>query len=270
MEQLQYNTSSSDYMDAFSTARAAKNIFLIVLLVAILTQVAAFVAVQFFDVVDPLHATRSASDANDAVATGDANATPAAANAAPADANRPTTRPAVKAELVSETTYFIDELLTWGLPGAKFFALVMALLLCVTLLICLMLAVSERLGGVGMLTSSFFWSLVLLAIVTPWQQLLLGNVACGALYNKGELYSWVRSIKPSWGGHGDIYSKILFYARFLGYPVLGLLIWLVTQLKFARGLQEVRGAAPAERHERHGKPRDEDVDTPDMPLEDMQ
>jgi hypothetical protein len=98
----------------------------------------------------------------------------------------------------------------------------------------------------------------------------MGNVASGALYNKSELYSWVAAVKPSWGGDADVYGKILFYARFLGYPVVGLLIWLVTELKFARGLREARGAAPAKKHKRHGKPRNEDVDTPDMPLEDMQ
>ena len=262
MEQLQYNTSASDTMDAFASARAAKNIFLIVLLLAMLTQVAAFVAVQFMDVVDPLPAQGSSSPA----AVADANAP-----TVPADPNQPTTTPAVTRDGVGETTYFIDEMLSWALPGAKFFALVMGLLLSITLLVCLMLAVTERLGGVGRLSSSFFWSLVLLAIVTPWQQLLMGNVACGALYNKGELYSWVASVKPSWGGHADIYGKILYYARFLGYPLLGLLIWLVTQLKFARGFQEVHGTAPAEtKHKRHDKPRKEEVETPDLPLEDIQ
>ena len=55
VEQVRYQAAGSDFMEAFRSTRAAKNVFLIILLLAILMQIAGFVAVYFMDVVDPIH-----------------------------------------------------------------------------------------------------------------------------------------------------------------------------------------------------------------------
>ena len=82
------------------------------------------------------------------------------------------------------------------------------------------------------LISAFFWSLILLAMLIPWQQVLARNtIACGALWNLGEM----AARRATWGGaDADWNGALLFYTRFLGYPGAALLVWLVVHVKFTR------------------------------------
>ncbi|MFP4052403.1 MAG: hypothetical protein ACLFV7_00895 [Phycisphaerae bacterium] len=267
VEQVRYQATGSDFMDAFRSTRAAKNVFLVILLLSILVQIAAFVAVFFLDVVDPIHRAPAQATATAAVANQD-QAKPAAKTATQPTTTQKTDR---GEERFQEMAVFVDEVLNWALPGARFFALVSCLLLCLTLLTSMKICMLERLSGIGMMASAFYWSLVLLAMVTPWQQILHGEVACGALYNKGEMYSWIARVKPSWGGTvPDVWGQVLFYARFLGYPVLALLIWLVVQLKFARGYRMLTPTTTPNARPKRRKAGNEEVETPDLPLEDLQ
>ncbi|MCK4626172.1 MAG: hypothetical protein KAV00_12720, partial [Phycisphaerae bacterium] len=58
--------------------------------------------------------------------------------------------------------------------------------------------------------------------------------ACGALYNLGDLIDWTRQVV--WDAEdATILTKVLYYDRFIGYPVFVLLLSLVVQMKFIRG-----------------------------------
>ena len=55
MASSEYDVGASGCVEAFRSVKAGKNIFMWIVLLAILGQVATFVLVQFVGVLDPLH-----------------------------------------------------------------------------------------------------------------------------------------------------------------------------------------------------------------------
>lgn len=212
MNELQYDTMSSEYGKAFKSIKAAKNLFWWLIALSLVVQVAAFVLVMFVGLVDPIYV-------------------------------QPTTTQQV-AQMSNDTLEAAktwDNIFRFGLPATKFGAAVSAILLVLTLGLALNVSLLSRLGGAAGFVSSFFWSLILLAAVTPWQQVLGGNYATGALYNYEDLLLAVRSMRPDWGGDPGIslLEQILFWARFVGYPVVTVLVWLMVQFRFGRGYRQM-------------------------------
>lgn len=94
-----------------------------------------------------------------------------------------------------------------------------AILYCLTLLMCLKISLTGRLGGMNHITKAFFISLFLVVIVFPWQRLLPG-VLVGAVWLPGEL------LCGGWGKAQDwVIWKILFYLRFCGLWFLA--VWFL-------------------------------------------
>jgi len=215
MADQQEQTGTFEYAQAFGAIRGGKNLFWVLAGLCILIQLVCFILVQFFGVLD---------------------------NATEIQATTTTTAPASPvAALVDPDAWYYA--LQWILPTTKFIAVVSALLLAVTIFTGVQVSLLGRLGGVSGLMGAFFWSLVLLALVVPWQQLLGGTLAAGVLYNLGHLVEEGRQIKTSWGAEEtSLTTVILYYARFLAYPVVGLIVWLVVQGKFVTGSR--RMAAP--------------------------
>lgn len=190
-----YRTSISEYAEAFDSVRLAKNIFWLLIAAAIVVQLASFVLVHFVGVTD--NAGQFAS-----------------------------TQPS------SSATWWYH-MLHWVMPAVKFIALVAGLLLMLTLIFAVKLSLLERMGGVAGLMSAFFWSLVLFAILVPWQDVLVDSFASGALYSLGDLTGSRARLGEAWT------DTVIFYARFVLYPVVTVLVWLVVQMKFARGYRAI-------------------------------
>ena len=124
--------------------------------------------------------------------------------------------------------------LMWLLPTAKFLAMVMSLLLALALLLSVKLSLLGRTGGVAGFVGAFFWSLLLIVFLIPWEQVFTTSLACGALFNLGTLVQ--ETLRVVWQpGEFSGMTQGLYYARFVFYPVLIVLILLVVQAKFARG-----------------------------------
>jgi len=200
MTQVRFETYISTYADAFRSVRAAKNIFWVLLVVAVLAQVASFVLVDFVTVLG--------------VPPGD----DAAASA-------------------------WREVLDWALQATQFLAMVLCCLLVLTLLFGVKLSLIGRLGSTAGFLSAFFWSLLLLAALVPWQSAFTGRFACGALFTLpellGEMAKMAPEKEPGW------LDKGLYYARFLAYPVIALLLSVATLAKSARGMRGAAATAPA-------------------------
>ena len=79
----------------------------------------------------------------------------------------------------------------------NFLVILGSILYCLTLLMCLKISLTGRLGGMNHITKAFFISLFLMVIVFPWQQLLPG-VLVGALWLPGRTVLWRvgQSTKP--------------------------------------------------------------------------
>ncbi|MGC8560848.1 MAG: hypothetical protein ACP5O1_09235 [Phycisphaerae bacterium] len=107
-----------------------------------------------------------------------------------------------------------------------------AVLIFVTLLVMLV----SGAPGIAHVTRSFFWSVVLLFIVIPWQYVLPGFPIPGILYGWHEL---IRTLDLSFlpaPGHGiPAGQRALIVARYVLWPVVGLVVMLVTAERFRAG-----------------------------------
>lgn len=216
MDPSQYQMDTSPAVAAFRSVKAAKNCFMLLVALAIGVQLASFVSVRWVGVIDQLEGPPAAQ----AVAT----------RPAMHKADRP------KALAVAETW---REVLHWTMSAAKFLAFVAGILAILTLMFAVKLSIIGRLGGIAGFMSAFFWSLMMLAFLTPWKQILGEGFAVGALYNLGDLIEATATIKPSWGAADvQLVDQIIYYGRFAAYPVLALLLWLDVMLKFASGYRD--------------------------------
>jgi hypothetical protein len=210
----------SEYGEAFCSTRQARNIFSWLILAMIVLQLAAFVLVNFVGVLDVLHKP-AATAATSAVAV-----------------TQPTGSDAAKVW---------ESLMRWSLPASKFLAFAFAAALALSLLLGLQLSLLGRLGGAASLVSAFFWSLVLLAALTPWEKIFPSSRICGALFNLGELTSYAQQVKCAWlGKSAPLWDQIVYYVRFIGYPLLTVLIWLLVGMKFCRACRAICPSEPAQ------------------------
>ncbi len=104
-------------------------------------------------------------------------------------------------------------------------------LYCLTLLMCMKISLTGRLGGMSHITRAFFISLFLMVIVFPWQRVLPG-VLIGSVWLPKELLcgGWAKADTV-------IVWKILFYLRFCGlwFVAVWFLFWAQTRTgKWAR------------------------------------
>ncbi len=222
MSRVEYQAELAEYADAFRTTRLAKNVFAWIVFAAILVQIAGFVLVHFVGVLD-------------ASAGEDPGEVSLAARPA-AETEAEGAEPEAPADSVEGVALWYNILL-WGFPAAKFFGLVTAILLALALMFAVKIALQGGFAGVAALVSAFFWSLILVAMITPWQQVFNTTVVTGALYNYGELKLHASALKESWGGGkaAGTMEWIVYYARFLAYPIVALLVWLVVMVRFGGG-----------------------------------
>ena len=196
-----------EYAIAFRSIRAAKNLAATLIILCILAQIGATIAVHFARVLD------------DPVA---------AAPSTQPDAVPASTQPA---DSEFDVAAVGRGLLEYGLPGSRFGALLLCLLLVLMVMFAVKLSLVERIGGVAGFISAFNWSLILLMMLVPWRPILDSSLSCGALFNFTEL---IRADSALGDAPSQI-DQVLFYARFIAYPCLALLVCLVVQAKFARG-----------------------------------
>lgn len=209
-------TLPSEYSAAIRSVRTAKSVFWVLMALAIVVQLVAFGLVAWGGVVDPLYA-------------------------APAAESQPA---ATAPTAAGDTAQWWRDMFYWALPVTQFLGVVMGILLSVSLLVGLNVALVGRLGGVASLASAFFWSLLLAALLMPWQYAFADSPFSGALFTYGDLYNHTRQIKVAWGAADSGWLDLAFYhVRFLLYPVLAVLIWLLVDLKFRRGCRKMVVAA---------------------------
>ncbi len=205
---------------AFRSIKAAKNFFMWLIAMALVLQLGGFIAVHCFGVLDPLY-VKEAAPATQPAATQPAATQPALASADNSD------------DLLAEIS---REVLVYGLEATKFFSFVLCLLAVLTLMFAVKLSLVGALGGMGGFMSAFFWSLILLATLTPWENIVGGGFVFGAMHSFCAMKNAIMSMRPQWGaGSVEMFDMIVFYGRFVAYPSVALLIWLIVMLKFAKG-----------------------------------
>ncbi len=214
MEPVRAPLENEEYHAALFTVRRAKNCLWWTIVLSLVIQMAVFVSVRFIGVIDEAPQLAGIASVND---------------------KQTTTAPVkVLDEETAGPAWMWYEVLKWALPVTKFAALVSGALLVLTMLTAVQLSLVGRTGGVAGFIGGFFWSLLLLVFLIPWQQIIGSSLTCGALYNFNDLIDWTR--RMVWNAKdATTVSKILYYDRFIGYPVFVALLSLVVQMKFIRG-----------------------------------
>lgn len=207
MEQIEGPAGGDEFRRALATTRFAKNVFMWLIFLALVIQFSGFVLVRFVGAIE------------------------VGAPAAPA-----TTQPAT-APTPEEAGDAWRTVYDWALPATKFIALAVGMLLVLTLLLAVKLSLLGRTGGTDGFLTAFFWSLLLWVCLIPWQQALAdSSLVCGSLYNLGDLLDATAEVKAKDAG---FFTHVLYYLRFVAYPVLAFLLWLLVHTKFARGYRRV-------------------------------
>lgn len=104
--------------------------------------------------------------------------------------------------------------------------------------ICLLVVLVAQAPGVAHLTRSLIWSVILLFIILPWQYVLPHFPIPGILYGWHELRHTLGLVFLSPPGAGiGVDQRVIIVARYVLWPVLGLVVMLVTAERFRAGVR---------------------------------
>ena len=172
-------------------------------------------------------------------------------------------RYALDGQLTDGTT--MAGVLNYLLVAGTFAGFVAGVVLCGVLLLIEIIMLVGRLIGVGRVTSSLVWAIVLVALLFPWQAFLISPTGRAPTSRNvdeykvpGVLYTWTELSHPDMGAKFKterLEMAILRWARFVGFPLVAVLILLTLQTKSNRGLRQALGETMVER-----------VDAPTVPV----
>ena len=152
--------------------------------------------------------------------------------------------------LEGESQGFWEYWLGWAFAFSAFVGMVVGCLYVLTLLIGLKISLAGRLEGVAGLTKGFFWSLLFLAILLPWQNVLVHNVGerytpllqtvPGVLYGLEELKQKTavkaedteEAVEEDEGVKVDLAKQAWLAVRFILYPIAALLLLVAGHSKY--------------------------------------
>ncbi|MBN1941840.1 MAG: hypothetical protein JW849_00950 [Phycisphaerae bacterium] len=209
----------AEYTLAMKTVKRFKNLFLLLILVSVLFQANSFILLEFTHLLEPSESETSAESEDPSFPPGLVKPTP----------------PTPKAAEV----YL--QVMRWALPITKFLALACGVMLAISLMFAAGLSLLGRGQGTPQVVGAFFWSVILLSMVIPWQQVYASSVACGALYSAMELQQARDLFRVSDKTALDV---AFFYGRFLAYPALAFVIWWIVAVKFAGGYRRMTAVEP--------------------------
>jgi hypothetical protein len=238
MEQVPSSLPDNQYRRALRSLRAARNWFAWLLLLMLLMNLAAMAIVRFWPdittgpslraelvrhgrVTDPgatLKIFRGAVQV-------DITTEPASAPAS-APASRPTSSRAEAVYVVIGTV----------LPFAMSMGLICALLMVALQAMSLLTVLAGRIGDAGYMASALAWSLVLAALVAPWNLAFGTTFMPGVMFLRPELIDATATV--AWGAQPAWPDLALYCSRFVGYPVVAALVWLLIQLKAHAGARQ--------------------------------
>ncbi len=141
-----------------------------------------------------------------------------------------------------------SEALVFATAATKFLAVVCGLLLMLTVMFGVKVSLVGQVGETRGFLGAFFWSLVLLAMLVPWQQILYTSLASGATFNLSQLREGAELARAKLGASEEtvtIWRQIHYFARFLAYPIVAMFMVLLVAMKFKRGFRPLKDSPPS-------------------------
>ena len=217
---------TTDCLEAVSVFRGWKNFFFLVVLISLLLMQAAFWAVNL-RIVEPSAASGATSESLESSDSGLAG----------------TLDPAIQENVAAEEEeldFADDEGPLRGMLSRFDFAdfargielvngilIVSATLFCFSMFFSLMVSLVGRLGGIRHIARAFILSLIMLALILPWQKLLNSTIV-GVVWSPVELVDWLQSKAQS------PLNTIIYYLRFTGYWLVTLMLLVMAQARTTR------------------------------------
>lgn len=240
-----------DYLNAVLAVRRARTIFLVVVILTLLIHMGAYATARWGSrVTDRVSKVRQGGGLSSLGLVGSQAVSSQSATAATTQdvAKTPTTTIASARpgdDLINEKTPVVDprtgklfkeDVLAIVLSISRFVGLTASVLLMLTYLIGVNVCLGGRMGGICHATSAFFWSIVLIALVFPWRDIIPGAAldVPNALYDLEQIRRGLRV------ACGDTLAMTLHYGRFFGCPILAMLVAIVSGVRFGRAYRQVR------------------------------
>jgi hypothetical protein len=233
---------TTDYLEAITVFKAAKNVLFAVMLLSLLAMILCFFGANSgYTVFESRAVSESAAPAVPLARNIEKLAVHAAATVGAVDPNIPEslamTPPAPQSEREAgppapggrAITFRIRfDWIAWLLRVSGFAAVTAAVLYALVLVFCLKVSLVGRLGGINHIARAFVLSLVVLVLLLPWQK-YFGGVLAGAVFTPEELLKACTAAAPR-----DLFEKAFFYARFAGFPAVVILLMFASHVRTVR------------------------------------
>jgi hypothetical protein len=201
--------NAADYAEALLAARKAKNILVLLVLITLLFQLALFFAARYKIELGP----GGFADSSGSTSAVDRPAAP---------------------WVVDSLKYLV------GL--VDFLGVVLPIVLIADLWLIASIMLMGRLLGVSRLISAFLWCLVLMVLLFPWQAFLMNQTFNSTEFKiPGVLYTWSELIVRGRVHPAGLMLSLLYWARFVGWPVAATVLLLLIQHQSRVGLRTAMG-----------------------------
>jgi hypothetical protein len=128
-----------------------------------------------------------------------------------------------------------------------FLGVALPIVLSIDLLLLAAIMLVGRLIGVSRVVAAFLWCVVLAVILFPWQAFLINQTFTSTEFKvPGVLYTWAELTARASVHPDGPWKTILFWARFVGFPVVAVIILLIIQFSSRHGLRLALGETAAD------------------------
>jgi len=135
------------------------------------------------------------------------------------------------------TSWWLDEL-KYLVGLSEFLGVVLPIVLAMTLWLIVTIMLLGRVLGVSHLVSAFVASLVLAVLLFPWQAFLMNQTFSSDQFRiPGVLYTWSELAQRARLHPDRPTLSLLYWARFVGWPVAAIVLLLKIQFSSAKGLR---------------------------------
>lgn len=125
------------------------------------------------------------------------------------------------------------------------FGLILGILLPIVLVLIHHVMLVGRLIGLGKVTSALVWSFFLLLILFPWQTMLAtSSLGRPDVVVPGVMFSWHEVSTQGNFSNGDGLETMIHWFRFVGAPVVAMIVLLIVRIGSGRGIRLALGETP--------------------------
>jgi hypothetical protein len=229
--------TAADYADAMMIARRAKNTLFLLLMAMLALQIVTFFVARLTNhVIPPAESSLASTVSPTTAPSATTQSSPTAAAVAAETGNHTATT--LAGQVLRYVTALID-----------FLGILLIIVLAMVILLIAKIMLVGRLIGVAQVTSAFIWCVFLVVLLFPWQAFLQNTDFTGDFKIPGVLYTWSELTHPTLGAKFqglDVYQTALRWTRFVGAPVVAMILLLVVQAKSSRGLRAALGESELE------------------------